>query len=83
MRCIIVSLEYWITNDDPKYNTLMQGVSEFIKSPNDKDVKVSDVFTEVYLRHIHFASASLIRVPFADYVCRIEDPHVERWLDGY
>eukprot|EP00602_Paraphysomonas_sp_CaronLab_P005140 CAMPEP_0185035902 /NCGR_PEP_ID=MMETSP1103-20130426/28024_1 /TAXON_ID=36769 /ORGANISM="Paraphysomonas bandaiensis, Strain Caron Lab Isolate" /LENGTH=494 /DNA_ID=CAMNT_0027573185 /DNA_START=216 /DNA_END=1700 /DNA_ORIENTATION=- len=38
--------EYWITNEDPKYNTLMQGVSEFIKNPGDKDIPVSQVFTE-------------------------------------
>lgn len=38
--------EYWITNSDPKYNKLMAGVSEFIKNPGEKDVKVREVFTE-------------------------------------
>ena len=37
--------EYWITNDDPAYNDLMQKVSMFITEPGDKDVSVSSIFT--------------------------------------
>eukprot|EP00286_Rhodomonas_abbreviata_P023799 CAMPEP_0181296048 /NCGR_PEP_ID=MMETSP1101-20121128/4483_1 /TAXON_ID=46948 /ORGANISM="Rhodomonas abbreviata, Strain Caron Lab Isolate" /LENGTH=593 /DNA_ID=CAMNT_0023400861 /DNA_START=84 /DNA_END=1865 /DNA_ORIENTATION=- len=38
--------EYWITNEDPKYNQLMKKVSSFINSPGEFDVKVKEVFTE-------------------------------------
>lgn len=38
--------EYWITNEDPSYNALMQSVSHFIENPGAKDVQVKDVFTE-------------------------------------
>lgn len=39
--------EYWITNDDPAYNELMKKVSAFITDPGDKDVQVSEVFTDL------------------------------------
>mmetsp|Transcript_33906 Transcript_33906/g.76675 ORF Transcript_33906/g.76675 Transcript_33906/m.76675 type:complete len:567 (+) Transcript_33906:226-1926(+) len=38
--------EYWITHDDPKYNKLMEDVSQFINDPGDKDVPVHEVFTQ-------------------------------------
>lgn len=38
--------EYWITNDDPKYNSLMQNVSAFIEKPGVHDVQVKEIFTE-------------------------------------
>merc|ERR1711871_822443 len=39
--------EYWITNDDPEHNAMMKSVSDFIaKTPADKDVPVSQVFTQ-------------------------------------
>lgn len=41
--------EYWITNDDPSYNKLMKGVSEFIKTPAEKDIPIGNIFTEVYI----------------------------------
>lgn len=37
--------EYWITHDDKDYNKLMVDVQEFIASPGDRDVQVSEVFT--------------------------------------
>jgi len=38
--------EYWITNDDPKYNQLMQNVSAFIQNPGVLDVEVQSIFTD-------------------------------------
>lgn len=39
--------EYWITYDDnPKYVKLMEDIENFIESPEDKDVSVSEIFTE-------------------------------------
>ena len=38
--------EYWITWDNEKYVQLMQDVSEAMKSPGDRDVPVSEVFTD-------------------------------------
>ena len=38
--------EYWISHDDPVYNKLMADVSAFIKTPGDKDVPVSTVFSD-------------------------------------
>lgn len=38
--------EYWITHKDKGYNKLMEDVSSFINAPGDRDVKVSDVFTD-------------------------------------
>lgn len=38
--------EYWITHDDEAYNKMMLDVQDFIETPGDKDVSVSDVFTE-------------------------------------
>ena len=39
--------EYWLTYDeDPNYNKLMSAVEEFIESPGDKDVAISQVFTQ-------------------------------------
>lgn len=38
--------EYWITNEDPGYNQLMEDVSTFINSPGDNDVPVHEVFTQ-------------------------------------
>lgn len=41
--------EYWITNDDPRYNVMMKSVSDFIESPGDKDVSIDAVFSpEMY-----------------------------------
>ena len=37
--------EYWITHEDEAYNKLMLDVQEFIESPGEKDVTVSEVFT--------------------------------------
>jgi len=38
--------EYWITYDDPAYDSLMQKVSDFIQKPGSKDISVKEVFTE-------------------------------------
>ncbi len=38
--------EYWITSDDPSYNTLMSKVSHFIESPAEGDVPISSVFSD-------------------------------------
>jgi len=38
--------EYWVTHDDPAYNELMANVQDFINSPGDKDVPVSEVFDD-------------------------------------
>ena len=39
--------EYWITyNEEPKYEELMVKVEQFLENPGDKDVPVSQVFTE-------------------------------------
>ena len=38
--------EYWITHHDPAYNSLMEDVQRFVDEPGDRDVPVSDVFTE-------------------------------------
>lgn len=39
--------EYWISNDDPEYNSLMKEVSDFISHPSaDKDLKISKIFTD-------------------------------------
>eukprot|EP01036_Dinobryon_divergens_P041560 gene41560-55098_t len=38
--------EYWITHDDPIYNTLMNDVSSFINSPGARDIPVHEVFSE-------------------------------------
>lgn len=38
--------EYWITHNDQAYNKLMLDVQDFIDNPGDRDVLVSDVFTE-------------------------------------
>ena len=38
--------EYWITNDDPSYNKLMKGVSDFVEAPGAQDVTVKEVFTQ-------------------------------------
>eukprot|EP01041_Mallomonas_annulata_P002661 gene2661-5221_t len=39
-------IEYWITHDDPIYNTLMNDVSSFINSPGARDIPVHEVFSE-------------------------------------
>ena len=38
--------EYWITHDDAAYNTLMADVQRFVSTPGEKDVLVSEVFSE-------------------------------------
>lgn len=38
--------EYWITNEDASYNSIMKEVSTFIESPGANDVMVSQVFTD-------------------------------------
>lgn len=38
--------EYWITNDDPKYNELMKSVSGFIEQPGAHDILVKDVVSD-------------------------------------
>ena len=39
--------EYWITyKENPKYEQLMIDVENFLENPGDKDVEVSQVFTE-------------------------------------
>lgn len=39
--------EYWITiKDNPDYESLMEGVEKFLEQPGEKDVKVSEVFTQ-------------------------------------
>ena len=38
--------EYWITYDGQHYNKMMEDVQNFILSPGEKDVKVSQVLTE-------------------------------------
>jgi len=38
--------EYWITNEDPKYNDLMKSVSEFIENPGVNDIPVEDIFSD-------------------------------------
>ncbi len=38
--------EYWITADDPSYNTLMSKVSKFIESPGDADVTIGSIFSD-------------------------------------
>jgi hypothetical protein len=39
--------EYWITyKENPEYEKLMMNVEHFLDNPGDKDVKVSQVFTE-------------------------------------
>lgn len=39
--------EYWITmKENPAYEQLMVNVEQFLEDPKDKDVPVSDVFTE-------------------------------------
>ena len=38
--------EYWITWDNDKYVKLMEGVSEVMKNPAERDVSVKAVFTE-------------------------------------
>ncbi len=38
--------EYWITNEDPKYNQIMQKVSSFIEKPELQDIEVHQIFTE-------------------------------------
>jgi hypothetical protein len=44
--------EYWITNDDPAYNKLMQDVSAFITDPGDKDVAVAEIFTDAMFEEL-------------------------------
>lgn len=39
--------EYWITYDEnPDYEKIMTSIEDFLESPGDKDVSVSEVFTE-------------------------------------
>jgi hypothetical protein len=38
--------EYWITNDDPKYNALMKSVSAFIEAPGANDILVEEIFSD-------------------------------------
>jgi hypothetical protein len=38
--------EYWITNEDPKYNSLMKNVSSVIQNPGAFDVPVNEVFSD-------------------------------------
>eukprot|EP00956_Cyclotella_meneghiniana_P002623 scaffold3075_cov62-Cyclotella_meneghiniana.AAC.6 len=39
--------EYWITYDEnPEYEKIMTSIEEFLESPGEKDVTVSNVFTE-------------------------------------
>lgn len=39
--------EYWITYDEnPEYERIMTSIEEFLENPGEKDVSVSDVFTE-------------------------------------
>jgi hypothetical protein len=38
--------EYWITNEDPTYNRIMQNVSKFMESPGEFDVQVKDILSE-------------------------------------
>eukprot|EP01032_Pedospumella_encystans_P014799 gene14799-16970_t len=38
--------EYWITNEDPKYNALMKNVSAFIENPADQDILVEKIFSD-------------------------------------
>lgn len=39
--------EYWITYDEnPEYEKIMTAIEEFLENPDDKDVAVSEVFTE-------------------------------------
>lgn len=47
--------EYWITHDDDLYLKLMAGVEQFIEDPGDRDVKISDVFTDSMFEEL-FAS---------------------------
>jgi hypothetical protein len=44
--------EYWITNDDPKYNKLMQDVSAFISEPGANDVTVESIFTHAMFEQL-------------------------------
>ena len=45
--------EYWITHTDDAYNKLMIDVQDFIAAPGDKDVAVSQVFTETMFSELH------------------------------
>ena len=39
--------EYWITYDEnPDYEKIMTSIEEFLEKPGDKDITVSEVFTE-------------------------------------
>lgn len=38
--------EYWITNDDPKYNQIMKKVSSFVENPELQDVEVQQIFSD-------------------------------------
>jgi len=46
--------EYWITHDtdSSRYVKLMEGVEKFIEEPGDKDIPMSDVFTEDMFREL-------------------------------
>uniref|UniRef100_A0A7S1QLZ8 Endonuclease/exonuclease/phosphatase domain-containing protein n=1 Tax=Alexandrium catenella TaxID=2925 RepID=A0A7S1QLZ8_ALECA len=44
--------EYWLSYDDPKYESLMMGVECFLDDPGDDDVAVGEVFTEAMFQEL-------------------------------
>mmetsp|Transcript_13349 Transcript_13349/g.32435 ORF Transcript_13349/g.32435 Transcript_13349/m.32435 type:complete len:549 (-) Transcript_13349:292-1938(-) len=44
--------EYWITHDDPAYNTLIDGVQDFIDNPGARDVAVGDLITDGMIKEL-------------------------------
>jgi hypothetical protein len=44
--------EYWITHNDPGYNSLIDGVQEFINAPGDRDVPVSQLISDDMMKEL-------------------------------
>ena len=68
--------EYWITNDDPAYNELMKKVSTFITDPGEKDVPVSEVFTDAMFDQLMKSMKSTVTWE------GIEETH-EQWKNNF
>ena len=70
--------EYWITHEDKAYNKLMADVQKFVDNPGDKDIPVSDVFTQGMFDQL---KAALLNEPGAsqDFVSQVE----QMWENDY